>query len=65
MQPVDVLSDDVKDVAVVFKKAVGQKCARSWKISDEIGKDADYPQVTLRDAQALRERAALGMTGAQ
>ncbi len=46
---------DVKGVAVVFQKAVGAKCARSWKISSEIGQDSEYPDVTPRDAQALRE----------
>ena len=46
---------DVKGIAVVFQKAVGTKCARSWKISAEVGADKDYPDVTLRDAQALRE----------
>ena len=35
--------------------AEGRKCARSWKISDSVGSDPDYPDVTPRDAQALRE----------
>ena len=47
--------EDVKGVAVVPKRAEGRKCARSWKISPEVGSDPDYPDVTLRDAQALRE----------
>jgi len=41
-------------VAVVFQKAKGQKCARSWKILPEVGTDPDYPDVTLRDAAAVR-----------
>ncbi len=47
--------DDVKGVAVVPGLAQGTKCARSWKILPEVGTDPDYPDVTLRDAAALRE----------
>ncbi|NBN64472.1 isoleucine--tRNA ligase [Pannonibacter tanglangensis] len=47
--------DDVKGVAVVPGLAEGQKCARSWKILPEVGSDPAYPDVTLRDAAALRE----------
>ncbi len=47
--------DDTPGVAVVPGLAQGQKCARSWKILPEVGSDADYPDVTLRDADALRE----------
>ncbi|MCM5559094.1 isoleucine--tRNA ligase [Pleomorphomonas sp. JP5] len=50
--------EDGTPVAVVPKLAVGRKCARSWKILPEVGSDPDYPDVTLRDAQALRELAA-------
>ncbi len=49
--------DDVSGVAVVHKQAQGRKCARSWRISPDVGRDADYPDVTPRDAQALREWA--------
>tara|TARA_R110000868_G_scaffold7071_10_gene38716 strand:+ start:1337 stop:4360 length:3024 start_codon:yes stop_codon:yes gene_type:complete len=52
--------DEVPGVAVVFARAEGQKCARSWKFSTRIGEDADYPDVTPRDAQALRELADAG-----
>jgi len=41
--------------AVVIEPAQGRKCARSWKYSEEVGADPDYPDVTLRDAAALRE----------
>jgi isoleucyl-tRNA synthetase len=47
--------DDVKGVAVVPALAEGRKCARSWKISADVGSDPDYPDVTARDAAALRE----------
>ena len=50
---------DVPGVAVVVERAVGTKCARSWKISQSIGEDPQYPDVTPRDAQALREWAAM------
>lgn len=47
--------DDVKGVAVVFKPAQGRKCARSWKISPEVGSDTEFPDITPRDADAVRE----------
>ena len=47
--------DAIKDVGVVFARAEGPKCARSWKISKEIGKDKDFPDITPRDAEAVRE----------
>jgi isoleucyl-tRNA synthetase len=50
---------DVSGVAVVVEKAVGTKCARSWKILPTVGEDAEYPDVSPRDAQALREWKAL------
>jgi isoleucyl-tRNA synthetase len=50
---------DVPGVAVVVEKAVGTKCARSWKILPTVGEDAEYPDVSPRDAKALREWKAL------
>ena len=50
---------EVPGVAVVVEKAVGTKCARSWKILPTVGEDAEYPDVSPRDAQALREWKAL------
>jgi isoleucyl-tRNA synthetase len=47
--------DDIPGVAVVPALASGRKCARSWKISPDVGSDPQYPDVTPRDAQALRE----------
>ena len=46
---------EVPGVAVVCNLAEGRKCARSWKISPAVGSDPKYPDVTPRDAQALRE----------
>jgi len=54
--------DAVPGVAVVVEKAVGTKCARSWKILPTVGEDAEYPDVTPRDAEALREWKALGVS---
>jgi isoleucyl-tRNA synthetase len=47
--------DDVAGVAVDVRRAEGTKCARSWKISPSVGADPSFPDVTPRDAQALRE----------
>src|SRR5690606_34852496 len=52
--------DDVKGVAVVFKRAGGTKCARSWRYTDDVGSDPEFPDVSARDAAALRELKALG-----
>ncbi len=52
--------DDVAHVAVVPGLAVGQKCARCWKVLPEVGTDPDYPDLTLRDAAAMRELTATG-----
>jgi isoleucyl-tRNA synthetase len=47
--------DDVAGVAVVVERAQGRKCARSWKILPTVGSDPAFPEVSPRDAQALRE----------
>jgi isoleucyl-tRNA synthetase len=51
--------DDVKAVAVEVGLAEGTKCARSWKILPSVGSDPAYPDVSPRDAQALREWDAM------
>jgi isoleucyl-tRNA synthetase len=50
---------EVPGVAVVTNLAEGRKCARSWKISSLVGSDPHYPDVTPRDARALREWEAV------
>ena len=50
---------DVAGVAIVPNLAEGTKCARSWKILNDIGADPEYPDVSLRDAKALREWEAM------
>ena len=47
-------------VAVLPALAEGRKCARSWKISPLVGSDPEFPDVSPRDARALRELRALG-----
>ncbi|MCB1479353.1 MAG: isoleucine--tRNA ligase, partial [Rhodobiaceae bacterium] len=53
--------EDVDGVSVVFARAEGRKCARSWKITNDIGADPEYPDITARDAKAMRERAEAGL----
>ena len=52
--------DDVKGVAVVPAMAKGTKCARSWRYTTDVGSDPEFPDVSARDAAALRELKALG-----
>jgi isoleucyl-tRNA synthetase len=47
-------------IAVLPALAEGKKCARSWKISPLVGSDPEFPDVSPRDARALRELRALG-----
>jgi isoleucyl-tRNA synthetase len=51
--------DETRGVAVAPKLAAGKKCARSWKVLESVGSDPDYPDVSPRDAQALREWEAM------
>jgi len=46
---------DGAGVAVEPKPARGKRCARSWRILPEVGSDPEYPELSLRDAQAMRE----------
>ncbi len=51
---------EVDGVGVVFARAAGTKCARSWRFTDDVGSDPDFPDVSARDAAALRELQAAG-----
>ncbi|WP_394690516.1 isoleucine--tRNA ligase [Hoeflea sp.] len=53
--------DDVGAVSVTPDLAEGRKCARSWRITDDVGSDPAYPDVSARDAAALHELKALGL----
>jgi len=50
---------DVTGVAVLPNLAEGRKCTRSWKILTSIGADPEFPEVSPRDAKALREWEAM------
>ncbi|MFI0843620.1 isoleucine--tRNA ligase [Mesorhizobium sp. IMUNJ 23232] len=52
--------DDVAGVAVVPRLASGTKCARSWRYTDDVGSDPEFPDVSARDAAALHELQKLG-----
>ncbi len=56
--------NDVKGVACEVRRAPGVKCARSWRYFDPATADPAYPDVTPRDAAALREWDALAGAGA-
>jgi isoleucyl-tRNA synthetase len=51
---------EVPNVAVDPKLAEGTKCARSWRVTRDVGSDPAFPDVSARDAAALRELTALG-----
>jgi isoleucyl-tRNA synthetase len=44
---------EVAGVAVEPLRAEGRKCARSWRILPEVGTDPRYPDLSLRDAEAV------------
>ena len=44
---------EVSGVAVRPLKAEGKKCARSWRVLPEVGSDPRYPDLSLRDADAV------------
>ncbi|MCB5203082.1 isoleucine--tRNA ligase [Neorhizobium sp. T786] len=54
---------EVPGVAVDPTLAEGTKCARSWRVTTDVGSDPQYPDVSARDAATLRELALLGRLG--
>ena len=58
--PNDFRLADVPGVSVEPLRAEGRKCARSWRITDDVGSDPDFPDVSARDAAVLRELRAAG-----
>ncbi|XUY27259.1 isoleucine--tRNA ligase [Agrobacterium sp. rho-8.1] len=46
---------EVQKVSVEQKLAEGRKCARSWRITTDVGSDPAFPDVSARDAAALHE----------
>ncbi len=54
--PADAFTlDGIATVAVAFAPAAGQKCQRSWRILPEVGSDPRYPDLSVRDAEAVAE----------
>ena len=51
--------EDVAGVGVVPRKAEGTKCARSWRITKDVGSDPAFPDLSARDAAAVREFDAM------
>jgi isoleucyl-tRNA synthetase len=47
--------DDVAGAAVSFAKATGTKCARCWRVLNEVGKSAAHPHLCLRCEAAVAE----------
>ena len=54
IQDGDFTLSDVQGVGVAFAKAEGNKCLRCWKVMPEVGSDPDYPDLSPRDADAVR-----------
>jgi isoleucyl-tRNA synthetase len=55
-RPADTFSlPEVAGVHVVSAPAEGKKCARSWRITTDVGSDAAYPDLSARDAATMRE----------
>ena len=46
---------EVAGVGVVPMRAAGTKCARSWRYTMDVGSDPAYPELSARDAAAMRE----------
>ncbi|MCB9993258.1 MAG: isoleucine--tRNA ligase [Hyphomicrobiaceae bacterium] len=53
--------EEVPGVSVEVKKAKGSRCARSWKYTGDVGMDPQWPDLSARDAKAMRERQAAGL----
>jgi isoleucyl-tRNA synthetase len=54
-----VVASDATSVGVIPKRAEGRKCARSWRITTDVGSDPAYPDLSARDAAAMREIDAM------
>jgi isoleucyl-tRNA synthetase len=54
-----VVASDAKSVGVIPQRAEGKKCARSWRITKDVGSDPAYPDLSARDAAAMREIDAM------
>jgi isoleucyl-tRNA synthetase len=48
------ISAPAASVKVIDRRADYPACARSWKRRPDVGQDKDYPDLSLRDAQAVK-----------
>jgi isoleucyl-tRNA synthetase len=53
--PTATVDASLPGVGVVVGPASGIKCARSWMLSEDVGSDPLYPDLSARDAAAMRE----------
>ncbi|WP_421760771.1 isoleucine--tRNA ligase [Devosia sp.] len=53
--------DEVRGVAVVFEKTTGIQCARSRRFFAASEMDTEFPELSKRDGDAMRERRAAGL----
>ena len=51
--------DEEHEIGVIVRIAKGNKCQRSWKVTEDVGLDAEYPELSKRDADAVREFLSL------
>ena len=49
------LLEDFAKTAVVIQKADGEKCARSWKYSTDVGVDEDHPTLSKKSAEIVKQ----------
>ena len=47
--------DEQPEIGVIVHIASGKKCKRSWRVTEDVGTDAEYPDLSKRDADAVRE----------
>ena len=48
-------NSEIERISIGVTKALGKKCERCWKYSEEVGKDERYPDVDPRCAKVLAE----------
>ena len=53
--------DEVRGVAVLFHRTGGRQCARSRRFFAENEMDTEFPELSKRDGDAMRERRAAGL----
>jgi len=49
--------DDVDGVGVVVERASGEKCARCWQHTGDVGSDPAHPDICARCTDVVRQRA--------